>query len=143
TWMLDYPVAKEAAEKCIQLKAYSLDPDYGKLFLASTNVSPEYIFVIPRSQALTGEAISPSALLPRYVGGTSTAQPSWELFCAYTCTDGLPIDKSPLYDPQNPFKNRDPRLAELVPQFGTPFLGYVYDPGATQILELATNKMIL
>ena len=29
---------------------------------------------------------------------------------SYECTDGLPIDESPLYDPHNPFQNRDPRL---------------------------------
>ncbi|MDP9042598.1 MAG: RagB/SusD family nutrient uptake outer membrane protein, partial [Bacteroidota bacterium] len=28
----------------------------------------------------------------------------------FECTDGLPITQSPLYDPQNQFKNRDPRM---------------------------------
>ncbi|MEQ8924783.1 MAG: RagB/SusD family nutrient uptake outer membrane protein, partial [Fulvivirga sp.] len=32
-----------------------------------------------------------------------------ELKNAYECTDGLPIDESPLYDPNNTFANRDPR----------------------------------
>ena len=143
TWMLDYQTAKDAAGKCIDLGTYSLDPDYGRLFLASTNSSPEYIFVIPKSIELTGSAtLSTTSFIPRYVGGTSTAQPSWELLCAYTCTDGLPIDQSDLYDPQHPFQNRDPRLPETIVQFGTPHLGYIYDPGAKQVLELSTGEMV-
>lgn len=143
TWMLDYETAKDAAGKCISLGVYSLDPDYGHLFLPSTNSSPEFIFVLPQSMELTGDAtLTTTSFLPRYVGGYSTAQPSWELFCSYTCTDGLPIDESPLYDPQHPFRNRDPRLAETMPEFGKPFLGYVYDPGAKKVLEVSTGKMV-
>ena len=32
------------------------------------------------------------------------------MIASFECTDGLTIDQSPLYDPTNPFKNRDPRL---------------------------------
>jgi len=142
TWMLDYPTARDAAKSCMDMGVYSLDPEYGRLFLSTTNTSPEFIFIIPRSEQLTGENMGGGSFLPRYIGGTSTAQPSWELFCAYTCTDGLPVDESPLFDPQNPFKNRDPRLTELVPEFGTPFHGFVYDPGATHVLELETGRMV-
>ena len=30
--------------------------------------------------------------------------PSWDLLAAYECTDGLPIDESPLFDPQTHLK---------------------------------------
>lgn len=144
TWMLDYKTARDASDACINLNTYSLEPDFGRLFLTSTNSSPEFIFVLPQSQELTGSGtFNAASFLPRYVvGGNNGAQPSWDLFCAYTCTDGLPIDKSPLYDPQNPFKNRDPRISETIVEFGTPHLGYIYDPGAKQILELSTGKMV-
>lgn len=39
-----------------------------------------------------------------------TLQPRQELVDAYECTDGKPITESPLYDPENPYNNRDPRL---------------------------------
>ena len=143
TWMLDYETARDAAKACMDLGVYDLHPDYGDLFLSTTNESPEFIFIIPRSEALTGENMGGGSFLPRFLGGTSTAQPSWELFCAYTCTDGLPIDESPLFNPQKPFEERDPRLSEVVPAFGSEFHGYIYDPGATHILELATNKMVV
>jgi len=143
SWMLDYPTARDAAKGCMDLGVYSLDPEYGRLFLSTTNKSSEFIFVIPRSEVLTGTNMAGASFLPRFLGGTSTAQPSWELFCAYTCTDGLPIDKSPLFDRQKPFKNRDPRLAELVPEFGTAFHGFIYDPGSANTIEVATNKTIV
>ena len=143
TWMLDYQIARDAAKACIDLGVYDLHPDYGELFLSTTNASPEFIMILPRSEELTGTNQGGNSFLPRFLGGTSTAQPSWELFCAYTCTDGLPIDESPLFNPQQPFENRDPRLGELVVEFGTAFHGFIYDPGASQILELASNKMVV
>ncbi len=143
TWMLDYPTARDAAKGCIDLGVYSLEPEYGRLFVSATDASPEFIFVIPRSEELTGTNMAGSSFLPRFLGGTSTAQPSWELFCSYTCTDGLPIDESPLFNPQQPFKNRDPRLSEIVAEFGTAFHGYMYDPSATHILNLTTNTLIV
>ena len=48
---------------------------------------------------------------------------------AFECSDGLPITESPLYDPTNTFKNRDPRHNLIVrnPK-GTDWLGhYPYD----------------
>lgn len=52
--------------------------------------------------------------LPNMAGGISKYCPVQNLVDAYECVDGLPIDKSPLYDPKNPFQNRDPRLANSI-----------------------------
>lgn len=142
TWMLDYETARDAAKGCIELGVYSLHADFRDLFLSRTNSSPELIFSIPRSTELTGETMSTSSMYPRNVGGTATAQPSWELFCSFTCIDGLPIDESDLFDPSEPFKNRDPRLAETIVEFGTEHLGFIYDPGALQVMNVSTGKMI-
>jgi hypothetical protein len=78
----------------------------------------------------------------RNAGGTATAQPSLELFCAFTCTDGKPIDESPLFDLKEPFKNRDPRCAATCVEFGTAHLGFIYDPGKTTVMNLSTNKSV-
>lgn len=141
-WMLDYRTCAEAAKACIDLDEYSLHPDYGDLFLSKTHTSPELIFTIPRSLALMNDALASNSFYIRNAGGTAVAQPSWELFCAYTCTDGLPIDESTLYDPQQPFKNRDPRCTATMVEFGTEHLGFIYDPGAEKVLNLTTNKMV-
>ncbi|MCK0131883.1 RagB/SusD family nutrient uptake outer membrane protein [Flavobacteriaceae bacterium F08102] len=139
----DWEVVKSAAEDCINLGEYSLHPDYGEYFLSSTRNSKETIFQIPRSQQLNS-FWNPKSWLPRTVGGTSTAQPSWELFYSFLCTDGLPVDESPLFDPKDPFKNRDPRLAETIVPFGSVHLGVVYDPhpNSTTILNVNTGKMV-
>ena len=39
--------------------------------------------------------------------------------------DGLPIDESPLFDPRNPFKNRDPRCAQTIVEFETAHCGRI------------------
>src|SRR5690606_38648582 len=126
----------------IDLGVYSLHDDFGDFFQPGTTLSPELIFSIPRSRELDGSTISVSSMIPRNAGGTATAQPSWELFSAFLATDGLPIDESPLYDPTKPFENRDPRLAETFVEFGTPHLGFIYDPGAETVLNLNTGAMV-
>ena len=49
-----------------------------------------------------------------YVGWWSEPNPRKELVDSYQCTDGLPITQSPLYNPSDPYANRDPRLLESV-----------------------------
>lgn len=142
TWLLDWPTAADAAAKCMDLGVYSLHPDYGELFLSRTKVSPELIFALPRSKELLDNAEATRSRLPRMAGGNSTCQPSWELFCSYLCTDGLPVDRSPLYDPAKPFENRDPRCAATMVEFGTEFLGHVFDPGAKEVLRVSTGRMV-
>lgn len=142
TWMLDYPTARDAAKGCMDLGVYSLHADYGELFQPSLSASPELIFTIPRSRELDDSGISVASMITRNAGGTATAQPSWELFASYTCTDGLPIDQSPLFDPANPFKDRDPRCAATFVEFGTPHLGFIYNPGVVQVMNLTTGNMV-
>ena len=141
-WMLDWQTAADAAWKCMELDVYSLHSDYGELFLSKTRTSPELIFSLPRSKELMDNAEATKSRLPRLAGGNATCQPSWELLCAYLCTDGLPIDKSPLYDPTHPFENRDPRCAATIVAFGTEFLGYIYDPGVKEVKQISTGKMV-
>lgn len=49
-----------------------------------------------------------------YVAWYTEPNPRKELVDAFQCTDGLPISQSPLYDENNPYANRDPRLLESV-----------------------------
>lgn len=141
-WMLDWEVARDAAKGCIDLNVYSLHPDFSDLFLSKTNSSPEIIFTLPRSKEIMGDEISVNSMYTRLAGGTATAQPSWELLLAFTCIDGLPIDKSPLFNLQNPFKDRDPRCTATLVEFGTPHLGFIYDPGSRQVRNLTTGAMV-
>ncbi len=141
--MGDFPTARDAAKACIDLDAYSLYPDFGEYFLPTTKNAEETIFALPRSTEL-GVYWTSTNFTPRNAGGSAVAQPSWELLCAFPCDDGLPIDESPRYNPRNPFQNRDPRCKATIVEFGTPHLGFIYDPNpyATTVLNVSTGAMV-
>lgn len=141
----DFDLAAKAAKDCMDLNVYSLEPDFAKLFLQSTGVNPEKIFYIPRS--LENDVILDQWYvnngLPRNAGGYGSDNPSWDLFAAFLCTDGLPIDESDLFDPRNPFANRDPRCTKTIVEFGTEHCGFEYNPrpDVTQVMNFTTGKM--
>ncbi len=138
----DWDIAADAAKKCMDLGAYELYSDYATLFLPSTKQSKELVFGSPRSLEL-GFALSAHVqnTLPRNRGGFASVYPSWELFCSYLCTDGLPIDQSPLFNHLKPFENRDPRCTATIVEFGKPHLDVEYDPNpyATMVMNYTTS----
>ncbi|MGO1595051.1 MAG: RagB/SusD family nutrient uptake outer membrane protein [Sphingobacterium sp.] len=141
-WMSDWPLVKQETEELIASGQYALHPDYEKYF-QSKKMESETIFSLPRSRDLN-IVWSSKNFMPRTPGGNAVAQPSWELLAIYPCTDGLLIDESPLFDPQRPFENRDPRLTATIVEFGSDFLGFVYDPDprAERILNVNTGQMV-
>ncbi|GAA5219967.1 RagB/SusD family nutrient uptake outer membrane protein [Membranihabitans marinus] len=139
-YMGDFDIASDAAKACIDLEAYTLYPDFGELFQSSTRNANESIFNLSRSAEL-GEFINDwgatqndySGLgtkfyITRNAGGSTSKNPTWDLFCSFLCTDGLPIDESPLFNSREPFKNRDPRCSETIVEFQTEHLGYMFQP---------------
>ena len=146
-FMNDWKTCAAAAKACMDLGVYSLHSDYRELFLSKTKTSSELIFALPASNELGKHSYDEAAtrsFYPRNNGGTSVAQPSWHLFFAYTCTDGKNVEDSPLYDPADPFKNRDPRLSELCVPFDSEFMDYIYNPrpSATTTLQVSTGKQV-
>lgn len=141
----DYDIAAKAAKDCMDLGVYSLEPNYANIFLQSTRQIPEKVFAIPRSIAddVILDAWFVNNGLPRNAGGYGSDNPSWDLFASYLCTDGLPIDESPLFNPLNPFANRDPRCTMTIVEFGTEHCGFIYDPSpaVTQVLNTTTGVM--
>ena len=142
-YMGDWAIARDAAKACIDLGVYTLHPDFADYFLSKTRNSPETIFALPQSLALN-QFWATTNFYPRTHGGNAVAVPSWELFAAFPCTDGLPIDESPLYDPRNPFENRDPRCAETLVAFNSVFIGIEYDPNpyTTKVMNYNTGQLI-
>lgn len=138
----DWAIARDAAKACMDLGVYELYPDFQEMFYSKTGRTNEIIFSVPRSATL-GVRQNVRPKLPRNVGGWGGQHgPSWELWCSFLCTDGLPIDESPLFDPANPFDNRDPRCGYTIVPFGSPFLGYIYEPhpDSTEVLNLNTGE---
>lgn len=141
-YMGDMDVAKTAAKACIDLDAYTLYPNYRELFLSETKNPSEVLFSMPQSTELNEFDGNTKNVITRNAGGWCAYNPSWELWCSYLCTDGLPIDESPLFDPHDPFKNRDPRCAMSIVEFQTPHLGFIYQPhpDSLQVLNLNSGK---
>ncbi len=127
----DYETARDAALQCINLGVYELYPDFGELFRSKTKNSIETVFGIPRDHQF-GSAIPPNGVRPylsrNVTSPSTTAQPSWDLFCSFLCTDGKTIDESPLYNPNEPFLNRDPRCNYTIVEFNSNYFGYNYTP---------------
>ena len=143
-YMSDWQTCATAAKACMDLGTYSLHPDFRELFLSSTKTSPEHIFALPCSNNLaihSYEEAATRSFYPRNNGGTSVAQPSYDLFFAFPCTDGKLPWESPLYDPADPFANRDPRLGETIVPFYSEFMDYIYNPrvDASQVAQVSTG----
>ncbi|MBW3469533.1 RagB/SusD family nutrient uptake outer membrane protein [Arthrospiribacter ruber] len=134
----DFQTSKAASQAVIDLGIYELDDNFRTLFLKEGAASRENIYFIPQSQdfnvnfdnSLTRDFI------PRNAGGFGAALPTFEAIHVFECTDGNTIDNSPLYDPRNPFENRDPRLIETIVEFGTPWLGFIYQPHPDSVTTL-------
>ncbi|MPR33058.1 RagB/SusD family nutrient uptake outer membrane protein [Salmonirosea aquatica] len=130
-YMGDYATARDAAKAVIDLKIHSLFPNYRTLFTKEGENSSEIIFSLPQSISL-GNVYEPTANVRNYIsrnsGGFGAWIPTWSMLDIYECTDGQTIDKSPLYDPHQPFKNRDPRMAMSIVELGSSWLGFTYQP---------------
>lgn len=105
---------------------YILESDYAELFRDEGQASKEVIFSV---QYLLGTKVHP---LYRLFGsrnglGHTNKKPAYQLVDSWECIDGLAIDKSPLYNPQDPFTNRDPRLGYTLAVPGSDFLGYQFE----------------
>ena len=123
----DWDTVIKCTKAIMDLDEYELYPSFRELFLQSTHNTTESLFSIPRSITY-GITENKQDYLPRNNGGWGANGPTWDLLAAFLCTDGLPIDESPLFDPHTPFKNRDPRCGETIVEFGSTWLGIEYDP---------------
>lgn len=120
---------------------YVLHPNYAQLFTEAGEQSREIIFSVRfiQDQSSNGEVFSATFLgIPRV-----NMQPMPNLINAYLCTDGLPINQSPLYNPQNRKANRDPRLTASVYFQGDIFLKYLNRPfGGNTATRFGQRKYI-
>ncbi len=140
--MKDWEVARNAAKAVIDSKRYALYPDFGALFRDKTMDNGEYIFCIANSTELNQADKVNTFMLRTVVSSGASAYPSWDLLAAFECTDGLPIDESPLFDPHNPYLNRDPRCNETFVAPGSEIYGCVYNPSPTAATVLLDGKPV-
>jgi hypothetical protein len=122
-----WDVAAEAAKAVMDLNTYNLHPNFGELFTYNGQSSKEIILALQYLKTAKRTHSVPRNLLSRNGQGTSNKVPSQSLVDSYECTDGLTIDKSPLYDPAKPFVNRDPRLSFTVALPGSTYFNYQFE----------------
>lgn len=131
--------AAETYKEVIDLGAYIIDPRYKELFEEAGENSKEILLSVNCVASDHGNTHNQLNYHPDFYGGYQEENIFQNLVDTYECTDGLPIDKSPLYDPKHPFENRDPRLyaSVFLPGY-TVFRGKLYpaDPNATKVASL-------
>ncbi|MEJ5144511.1 RagB/SusD family nutrient uptake outer membrane protein [Sphingobacterium sp. MYb388] len=127
--------ASKSAKAVMDLKVYSLHPDFGQLFTYDGEGSKEIIFAFQYLRLQKTKTHSTTrGFISRNAQGTSNKIPSQSVVDAYTCTDGLAIDKSPMYDPKKPFNNRDPRLAYTIALPGSVYFGFQFETHKDSLL---------
>lgn len=125
-WASRWQEAADAAWAVIQLNEYSLHPEYGELTRYAGDDSEEIIFADRRAQNVRAQGAF-NALGPRSLEGGSTFTPLRGLVDAYHMEDGLPTDASPLFDPDDPYANRDPRMYATLLYPGATFAGETFN----------------
>lgn len=98
----------EAAGKKL---ACQLDTLWSANYITDAECYAEIIFARRTAAANTVESYN---FPVGYSSGQGGNCPTQDLVDAFDCTDGLSIAESPLYNPQNPYANRDPRLSMTV-----------------------------
>lgn len=126
-WASRWQVAAEAAAEVMKPEyGYVLFPNYADLFRYAGEDNPEIILA---ERQMVGQRAHNAfaAYAPRSMQGGSDVVPLRSLVDSYEMRDGLSIDESPMYDPDDPYANRDLRMYGTLLFPGATFGGAVYN----------------
>lgn len=130
-----WDVAASSAQKVMAFEGseYIINSSYMDLFQYAGQNSKEIIFSI---QYLKGTNMHALYRLfgSRNAQGHTNKKPSYQLADSWECTDGKQIDESPLFNPKQPYKNRDPRLGYTLAVSGSIFLGFQFETHGDSVL---------
>jgi hypothetical protein len=120
--------AASTAKELMDMDVYDLHPEFSEVFFESSNNQTEEVILAYQHVETVREWD-----VYRTYGfiedqGWAISLATSEIVNAFECIDGLPIDESPLYDPNSPFENRDPRFYKTIIYPYETFAGYYYDP---------------
>jgi starch-binding outer membrane protein, SusD/RagB family len=138
-----WQAAADAAKAVMDLKQYSLYPNYKDLFLLANSYNSEVIWSRPYNYSVSPEmAALELSQYPNGYSGYGQLSPSHNIVDEFEMVSGkLPKD-DPDYDPQNPYVNRDPRFYATILYDGAPFKGREVEtflPGGKDSREGATS----
>lgn len=119
--------AAQVYKQIIDMGIYQIDPRYKELFETKGKKSKEFVYALPYIENDYGDDIQ-KICKPSANGGWHQINVFNNLVEAYECVDGKTIDESPLFDINNPYDNRDPRLyaTVLLSRYST-YKGLLYD----------------
>ena len=145
-----------AAEGGYSLKKYNTafcgadhtegEPSVADMFgLAQLETNDEMMWVLEYNTAISGNQHNAMYYAaPRTCSGCAYWGPSQHWIDAVQCIDGKSILESDLYDPANPWKNRDPRLDLFAVRPASRVLGFQFEtaPSIKKIMNYNTGKEI-
>jgi hypothetical protein len=124
-----YPEAAVAAKAVMDSGTYNLFQDangqgYFSVGQQANEDNSEVIFSIKFNMPDLGNYYQTAIMPPAHINqGWGAFMVSQAFVDAFECVDGMTIDQSPLFDPENPYKNRDPRLNMAVLKEGDMLAG--------------------
>jgi hypothetical protein len=112
--------ASDAWKAIIDMDLFELHSNFKEIFEDGGDGSKEVIYAIKYVQDLDGQNVLRTNR-PIQFGGNNKYQPFNSLVVAFDMIDGMPQDQSPLFDPMNPYANKDPRLyaTMFIPEIST------------------------
>lgn len=129
-----WQLAADAAKDVMDLNAFTLDPDFKNLFVRQQ--SNEVIMLKLANANTSIENTNGPVGFSAAARGEGRVSPTHELAESFGMVNGLPItDPASGYDPENPYVDRDPRLAATILHNGSPWLNttlQTYDGGANK-----------
>ncbi len=126
----DWATAATAAKSVIDSRKYSLMPSYATLFtetVVNSTTNTEQIFTQGHLVTANNQTAFVQYTGSRAAGGWSVIVPTQNMIDSYHCTDGKDISASPLYDKNEPYKKRDPRMRFSLVLPGDLWGDYVYE----------------
>lgn len=139
----DYAGAEVDAKAVMDLGKYGLCSSYAGIFLeknqGTKDRDQEIIYEIPYTYSNPDYQAWIDCYYTAPEGGWSSVDPTQSLVDAFETANGLVIDKDPTYDPNHPWRNRDPRLLATVLVPGTEWNGRIFNslqaPNGTTIVD--------
>ena len=120
----NWSAASSWAQKVIDM-SYSLFPDFHGLFQSANEINDEVIFPVRFVRGPDDDGAAHAGYWAPGVINHNEVLPN--LAEDYFCNDGKPITESPLYNPDVPAENRDPRLGASIVTNGSLWRGEVID----------------
>ncbi|WP_299580485.1 RagB/SusD family nutrient uptake outer membrane protein [uncultured Sunxiuqinia sp.] len=119
----------ECAATCQQIMdlGYSLVPEYKNIFKLSNQDNSEVILDVQYNEGI-GTTWVLGVLPPNSSGGWCSVNPTQSLVDSYECVDGKTIAESSVYNADEPYKNRDPRLEASIVYPGGLYEGAYFNP---------------